>query len=234
MRPEWETHAWDRSAEGGYTAEKSGGEMIMMRNAGMWSGVLGIVAGALALFGTVAVVGVELPLATMPLSAGQLANALLTASESLRSMPLVADRVAQIVAFLQSVSGGSLAALLWALSIGHILVCGTAIALAALSLRDARRSWRPVVAGALVVADVVAVLVLCSIMNWQLYLVVRSVAQGNPWAVGRGIAGLQLTLTPGLGLTIGGFLGGYAIVLALIARRRAQTLDAARTTEDCQ
>lgn len=234
MRPEWETHAWDRSAEGGYTAEKSGGEMIMMRNAGMWSGVLGIVAGALALFGTVAVVGVELPLATMPLSAGQLANALLTASESLRSMPLVADRVAQIVAFLQSVSGGSLAALLWALSIGHILVCGTAIALAALSLRDARRSWRPVVAGALVVADVVAVLVLCSIMNWQLYLVVRSVAQGNPWAVGRGIAGLQLTLTPGLGLAIGGFLGGYAIVLALIARRRAQASGAARTTEDCR
>lgn len=234
MRPEWETHAWDGRAEGDYTAEKSGGEMIMMRNAGMWSGVLGIMAGALALFGTVAVVGVELPLATMPLSAGQLANALLTASESLRSMPLVADRVAQIVAFLQSVSGGSLAALLWALSIGHILVCGTAIALAALSLRDARRSWRPVVAGALVVADVVAVLVLCSIMNWQLYLVVRSVAQGNPWAVGRGIAGLQLTLTPGLGLTIGGFLGGYAIVLALIARRCAQASGAARTTEDCQ
>ena len=206
----------------------------MMRNAEMWSGVLGIVAGALALYGTVAVVGVELPLATIPLSAGQLANALLTALESLRSMPLVADRVEQIVAFLQSVSGGSLAALLWALSIGHIMVCGTAIALSALSLRDARRSWRPVVAGALVVADVVAVLMLCSVMNWQLYLVVRSVAQGNPWAVGRGVAGLQLTLTPGLGLAIGGFLGGCAVVLARIARRRAQASDPARTTEDCQ
>ena len=201
-----------------------------MRDAEMWSGVLGIVAGALALFGTVAVVGVELPLATIPLSAGQLANALLTASESLRSMPLVADRVEQIVAFLQSVSGGSLAALLWALSIGHIMVCGTAIALSALSLRDARRSWRPVVADALVVADVVAVLMLCSVMNWQLYLVVHSVAQGNPWAVGRGVAGLQLTLTPGLGLAIGGFLGGCAVVLARIARRRAQASDSARTT----
>ena len=201
-----------------------------MRNAEMWSGVLGIVAGALALFGTVAVVGVELPLATIPLSAGQLANTLFTASESLRSMPLVADRVEQIVAFLQSVSGGSLAALLWALSIGHIMVCGTAIALSALSLRDAQRSWRPVVAGALVVADVVAVLMLCSVMNWQLYLVVRSVAQGNPWAVGRGVAGLQLTLTPGLGLAIGGFLGGCAVVLARIARRRAQASDPARTT----
>ena len=73
----------------------------------------------------------------------------------------------------------------------------------------------------LVAADVIAVLILCSVMNWQLYLVVRSVAQGNPWAVGRGVAGLELTLTPGLGLAIGGFSGGYALVQALLARRRA-------------
>lgn len=192
-----------------------------MRNARTLSGVLGIVAGALALFGTVAVVGVELPLATMPLSAGRLADALLTASESLQSMPIVADRVAQVVAFLQSVSGGSLAALLWALSIGHVAVCVTAITLAALGLRDTGRTWQLAVAGALVAADVIAVLILCSVMNWQLYLVLRSVAQGNPWAVGRGVAGLGLTLTPGLGLAIGGFSGGYALAQALLARRRA-------------
>ena len=193
-----------------------------MRSARTLSGVLGIVAGALALFGTVAVVGVELPLATMPLSAGRLADALLTASESLQSMPIVADRVAQVVAFLQSVSGGSLAALLWALSIGHVAVCVTAIILAALGLRDTGRTWQLTVAGALVAADVIAVLILCSVMNWQLYLVVRSVAQGNPWAVGRGVAGLELTLTPGLGLAVGGFSGGYALAQALLARRRGR------------
>ena len=110
-----------------------------MRSARTLSGVLGIVAGGLALFGTVAVVGVELPLATMPLSAGRLADALLTVSESLRSMPIVQDRV----------------------------------------------------------------------------------AQGNPWAVGRGVAGLELMLTPGLGLAIGGFSGGYAFAQALLARRHA-------------
>lgn len=193
-----------------------------MRNARTLSGVLGIVAGALALFGTVAVVGVELPLATMPLSAGRLADALLTASESLRSMPIVADRVAQVVAFLQSVSGGRLAILLWTLSIGHVAVCVTAITLAALGLRDTGRTWQLAVAGALVAADVIAVLILCSVMNWQLYLVVRSVAQGNPWAVGRGVAGLELTLTPGLGLAVGGFSGGYALAQALLARRRGR------------
>ena len=193
-----------------------------MRNARTLSGVLGIVAGALALFGSVAVVGVELPLATMPLSAGRLADALLTASESLRNMPLVEDRVAQVVSFLQSVSGGSLAALLWALSIGHVAVCVTAIILAALGLRDTGRTWQLTVAGALVAADVIAVLILCSVMNWQLYLVVRSVAQGNPWAVGRGVAGLELTLTPGLGLAVGGFSGGYALAQALLARRRGR------------
>ncbi|WP_273446400.1 hypothetical protein [Thermophilibacter provencensis] len=192
-----------------------------MRGTEAWPAVLGIVAGALALFGTVGIVGVELPLATMPLSAGRLADALLTASESLRSMPLVEERASEIVTFLQSATGGRLATLLWTLCTGHVLACGAAITLAALDLRGAHRAWRPVVAGALVVADAAVVSVLCSAMSWQLYLVVRSVARGNPWAVGRGVAGLELTLTPGLGLVVAALLGVCAIALALVGRRGA-------------
>ena len=195
--------------------------MVRMRGTEAWPAVLGIVAGALALFGTVGVVGVELPLATMPLSAGRLADALLTASESLRSMPLVEERASEIVTFLQSATGGRLAALLWTLCAGHVLACVAAITLAALDLRGAHRAWRPVVAGALVVADAAVVSVLCSAMSWQLYLVVRSVARGNPWAVGRGVAGLELTLTPGLGLVVAALLGVCAIALALVGRRGA-------------
>lgn len=195
--------------------------MMRMRGTEAWPAVLGIVAGALALFGTVGIVGVELPLATMPLSAGSLADALLTASESLRSMPLVEERASEIVTFLQSATGGRLAALLWTLCAGHVLACGAAITLAALDLRGAHRAWRPVVAGALVVADAAVVSVLCSAMSWQLYLVVRSVARGNPWAVGRGVAGLELTLTPGLGLVVAALLGVCAIALALVGRRGA-------------
>lgn len=194
---------------------------MRMRGTEAWPAVLGIVAGALALFGTVGIVGVELPLATMPLSAGRLADALLTASESLRSMPLVEERASEIVTFLQSATGGRLAALLWILCAGHVLACGAAISLAALDLRGAHRAWRPVVAGALVVADAAVVSVLCSAMSWQLYLVVRSVARGNPWAVGRGVAGLELTLTPGLGLVVAALLGVCAIALALVGRRGA-------------
>lgn len=192
-----------------------------MRGTEAWPAVLGIVAGALALFGTVGIVGVELPLATMPLSAGRLADALLTASESLRSMPLVEERASEIVTFLQSATGGRLAALLWTLCAGHVLACGAAITLAALDLRGAHRAWRPVVTGALVVANAAVVSVLCSAMSWQLYLVVRSVARGNPWAVGRGVAGLELTLTPGLGLVVAALLGVCAIALALVGRRGA-------------
>lgn len=192
-----------------------------MRGTEACPAVLGILAGALALFGTVGIVGVELPLATMPLSAGRLADALLTASESLRSMPLVEERASEIVTFLQSATGGRLATLLWTLCAGHVLACGAAIALAALDLRGAHRAWRPVVAGALVVADAAVVSVLCSAMSWQLYLVVRSVARGNPWAVGRGVAGLELTLTPGLGLVVAALLGVCAIALALVGRRGA-------------
>ncbi len=195
--------------------------MVRMRGTEAWPAVLGIVAGALALFGTVGVVGVELPLATMPLSAGRLADALLTASESLRSMPLVEERASEIVTFLQSATGGRLATLLWTLCAGHVLACGAAITLAALDLRGAHRAWRPAVAGALVVADAAVVSVLCSAMSWQLYLVVRSVARGNPWAVGRGVAGLELTLTPGLGLVVAALLGVCAIALALVGRRGA-------------
>lgn len=195
--------------------------MVRMHGTEAWPAVLGIVAGALALFGTVGVVGVELPLATMPLSAGRLADALLTASESLRSMPLVEERASEIVTFLQSATGGRLAALLWTLCAGHVLACGAAITLAALDLRGAHRAWRPVVAGALVVADAAVVSVLYSAMSWQLYLVVRSVARGNPWAVGRGVAGLELTLTPGLGLVVAALLGVCAIALALVGRRGA-------------
>lgn len=195
--------------------------MMRMRGTEAWPAVLGIVAGALALFGTVGIVGVELPLATMPLSAGRLADALLTASESLRSMPLVEERASEIVTFLQSAAGGRLAALLWTLCAGHVLACVAAITLAALDLRGAHRAWRPVVAGALVVADAAVVSVLCSAMSWQLYLVVRSVARGNPWAVGRGVAGLELTLTPGLGLVVAALLGVCAIALALVGRRGA-------------
>ena len=195
--------------------------MMLMRGTEAWPAVLGIVAGALALFGTVGIVGVELPLATMPLSAGRLADALLTASESLRSMPLVEERASEIVTFLQSAAGGRLAALLWTLCAGHVLACGAAITLAALDLRGAHRAWRPVVADALVVADAAVVSVLCSAMSWQLYLVVRSVARGNPWAVGRGVAGLELTLTPGLGLVVAALLGVCAIALALVGRRGA-------------
>lgn len=194
---------------------------MRMRGTEAWPAVLGIVAGALALFGTVGIVGVELPLATMPLSAGRLADALLTASESLRSMPLVEERASEIVTFLQSATGGRLATLLWTLCTGHVLACGAAITLAALDLRGAHRAWRPVVAGALVVADAAVVSVLCSAMSWQLYLVVRSVARGNPWAVGRGVAGLELTLTPGLGLVVAALLGVCAIALALVGRRGA-------------
>lgn len=195
--------------------------MVRMRGTEAWPAVLGIVAGALALFGTVGIVGVELPLATMPLSAGRLADALLTASESLRSMPLVEERASEIVTFLQSATGGRLAALLWTLCAGHVLACGAAITLAVLDLRGAHRAWRPAVAGALVVADAAVVSVLCSAMSWQLYLVVRSVARGNPWAVGRGVAGLELTLTPGLGLVVAALLGVCAIALALVGRRGA-------------
>ena len=138
---------------------------MRMRGTEAWPAVLGIVAGALALFGTVGIVGVELPLATMPLSAGRLADALLTASESLRSMPLVEERASEIVTFLQSATGGRLAALLWTLCAGHVLACVAAITLAALDLRGAHRAWRPVVAGALVVADAAVVSVLCSAMS---------------------------------------------------------------------
>ena len=193
-----------------------------MRDKQTWADVLGLVAGALALFGTVGIAGVELPLATVPLSARSLADALLTVSESLGDLPSAAERVSEVVAFLESVSGGSLFGVMAALCLAHFTMCGASIALAAVNLRQGHRTWRTVLAGSLAVADATAVAALCAAMSQVLYLVVRSVARGNPWAVGRGVAGLQLTLAPGLGLVVAGLLGVAAIAIALLARRSAR------------
>ena len=184
--------------------------------------VCAIVAGALALFGSVSIFGVELPLATMPHATGAIANTLLQASESLGDFPAASGRLTQIISFLQSAADGPLSHVLLALSIAHITVCTTAIVLAGYDLIRGHRTWRCVLGGSLAAADALIVAVLCSTMSWRLYLVVRSVAQGNPWAVGRGVAGLDTTLSPGLGLTIAGVLGIAAIVLALLAHRGAR------------
>lgn len=59
---------------------------------------------------------------------------------------------------------------------------------------------------------------LCASMSWRLYLTVRSVAQGNPWAVGRGVAGLDTTAMPSLGLLVAAVLGAGAIGLSLCGK----------------
>ncbi|OUN88849.1 hypothetical protein [[Collinsella] massiliensis] len=190
----------------------------LVHGAGTWSAVCAIVAGALALFGTVGIFGVELPLATMPHTAGEVASTLLQITDSLDAFPGASGRVAQIVAFLQSVAHGSLASIFFVLSATHVAVCAGAVILAGYDLARGHRAWRCVLAGALAAADALIVTILCSTVSWQLFLIVRSVAQGNPWAVGRGVAGLDTTLSPGLGLIAAAILGLAAIVLALVAR----------------
>ena len=190
----------------------------MVRGAGPWPAVCAIVAGALALFGTVGIFGVELPLATMPHAAGEVASTLLQMADSLDAFPGASGRVAQIIAFLQSVAHGSLAGIFFALSAAHVAACAGAVILAGYDLARGHRAWRCVLAGALPAADALVVTLLCSTVSWQLFLIVRSVARGNPWAVGRGVAGLDTTLSPGLGLVVAAILGLAAIVLALVAR----------------
>lgn len=196
-----------------------------------WSDVCGIVAGALALSGSVGIFGIELPLATMPHAAGRLADTLLQVSDSFGDFPGASGRLSQIISFLQSASQGMLAYLALALSAIHIAVCAGAIILACLNLLREHRTWRAVLAGALVMADAGSIMLLCSVISWQLFLIVRSTARGNPWAVGRGIAGLDPTLSPSLGLIVAAIAGIATIILALAARHAKTRTPQARPDE---
>lgn len=96
------------------------------------------------------------------------------------------------------------------------------------------KTWSDVcgiVAGALVMADAGSIMLLCSVISWQLFLIVRSTARGNPWAVGRGIAGLDPTLSPSLGLIAAAIAGIVTIILALAARRAKTRTPQARPDE---
>ena len=198
-----------------------------MGKAGTWADICGIVAGSLALFGGVGTFGVEIPLLTLPCSASSIAGTLLQASESLGDFPGIATRISFIISFLQSASTGDLSRIALAVSIIHALLCAGSIALAACNLWRGHRMWRTIIAAALVIVDALAVTLASSGASWGLFLVVRSVARGNPWAVGRGIAGLDTTISPSVGLVAAGLLGIAAIILAVL-HHRAKT--AANTT----
>lgn len=187
-----------------------------------WASVCGIIAGTLALFGSVSLFGAGIPLATMPHAINTLAGTLMQAFESLQSLDASSGRLSVISAFLQSAQNGELSYFAMALSLVHDVICCAAIALAVHNLTGTFRTWQNVLAGSLVITDALAVCALCASMSWQLYLTVRSVAQGNPWAVGRGVAGLDTTLTPSLGLLVAAVLGAVAIGLSLYDKRVRQ------------
>ncbi len=69
-------------------------------------------------------------------------------------------------------------------------------------------------------------------MSWLLYLTVRSVAQGNPWAIERGVAGLDITVMPSLGLLVAAVLGAVAIGLSLYGKH-AQRREASGPGDQC-
>lgn len=183
-----------------------------------WSSVCGIVAGTLALFGSVSLFGVGIPLVTMPHAINVLAGMLMQAFEPLQNPIVSSGRLSNIIAFLQSAQDGELFYLAIALSLVHGVICCAAIALSVHNLTDTRRTLQNVLAGSLVIADALAITALCASMSWRLYLTVRSVAQGNPWAVGRGVAGLDTTAMPSLGLLVAAVLGAGAIGLSLCGK----------------
>lgn len=198
-----------------------------MGKASTWADICGIIAGSLALFGCVGALGVEIPLLTLPCSASSIADTLLQASESLGDFPAIATRVSFIISFLQSAATGDLSRIALAVSIIHALLCVGAITLAACNLWRGHRTWRSILAAALVIVDVLAIALASSGASWGLFLVARSVARGDPWAVGRGIAGLDTTISPSIGLVAAGILGVVAIVLAVLHRRAKAATNAA-------
>ncbi|MBM6774353.1 hypothetical protein [Olsenella profusa] len=197
---------------------------------GRVSSVLAAVAAALALFGGVGLWGVFLPLLGMPDAVGRVADTLLQVAGNVQSaLPFAIERLDQLVEFLRRLSEGDLAWLVAAVTTVHAVVTLAALVCAVIA------SWRrmaplALASGVLSALDVGAVWYACSVANVELYLALRSVAEGNPWAVGRGVAGLPAELAPNLGMQTALVLAVLAIALAawaLVRARRAGAADAA-------
>ena len=203
-------------------AETAEGEKA--RRGAALSGALAAVAGALALFGGVELWGVSLSLLSLPLSTEKLADALGQLASSVQSvLPFSVGRLDGMVAFLERLSSGDLAELVLAVVAVHALLTLGAVVVGLVAARRAS-TGRALVAAVLAGADVAAVWATCAYANSQLYLALHSLAQGNPWAVGRGVVGLPAELAPTLGMMAALVLAVLAAMVAvrsLVTRRRA-------------
>ena len=203
-------------------AEQTDGEKV--RRGAALSGALAVVAGALALFGGVELWGVSFSLLSLPLSTEKLADALGQLTASIQGLlPFSVSQLDGVVAFLERLGSGDLAQLVLAVVAAHAALTLAAVVV---GLVGARRgsAGRALVAAALAGADIIVVWAACAYANGQLYLALHSLAQGNPWAVGRGVAGLPAELAPTLGMMAALVLAVVAAVLAvraLVAGRRA-------------
>ena len=211
-----------KDERGPQMAELAAGEKV--RRGAALSGALAAVAGALALFGGVEIWGVSLSVLGLPLSTEKLADALGQLASSIQGLlPFSVSRLDGMVAFLERLSSGDLAELVLAVVALHALLTLGAVVVGLVAARRGS-AGRALVAAVLAGADVAALWAACAYANSQLYLALHSLAQGNPWAVGRGVAGLPAELAPTLGMMAALVMAVVAALLAvraLVARRCA-------------
>lgn len=181
------------------------------------AGALAAAAGALALFGGVGIWGVSFSVLELPLSIEKLADALLQLARGVESaLPFRVTQLEGMVEFLNRLSSGDLAAYVLMVVAAHAVLTIAAIACGLAGAR--RRSAGASLVGALfAAADGAALWVACAYANQELYLALHSLARGNPWAVGRGVAGLPAELAPTMGVTAALVLAALAIVIAIAA-----------------
>lgn len=193
-------------------------------------GALAAMAGALALFGGIELWGMAFPILELPLSTEKLADALLQLARGLQDlMPFLADRLDGMVTLLDRLSSGDLAWMVLGVVAVHAVLTLLAIVFGLLAVRRGSGALA-LVASFAAIGDVAAAWGACAYANQQLYLGLHSLAQGNPWAVGEGVAGLPAEFAPTMGMFAALALAAIAFILAIrviVRKHHSDTVDVA-------
>jgi hypothetical protein len=180
------------------------------------SAIASTVAAVLALFGGVGIWGISLSLIGAPDALSELTYLFLQLASSLQSLqPALSDRLVDISDLLSRLGTGDLSNYLRIATGIHSAVTFTAAMLGLVGLR--RRSiWPTLISAVLVVADVSVVWAVCVYASQQLYLALESLAEGNPWAVGRGVAGLSSDISLSASMIVAVILAIASLVGTII------------------
>ena len=200
----------------------------------MTASVLAAASATSLLSASISVNGLEIPLLRLApnvASAADTASTLIT--EMISALPR-ASRLTEIQYAIDAFQDGGIArALLYAISMIHLVLFALAVALAIASIiscwkereRDDAGRGASLASSIVSLTECVLICGMCGAVTALTAAAQHSLVQGDPYAVGRGIDAIDVSIAPGLATIVAMVLAVIAIIvwIAAIIRRRKTT-----------